>query len=88
MGLLRAAARTAVVAGTATHVHGRVAARQRSRWAEQTAAPPAAPAPAPVSPERDTATLLAQLKELGQLRDAGVLSEAEFEVQKARILHR
>jgi hypothetical protein len=41
------------------------------------------PAPAPVSPERDTATLLAQLKELGQLRDAGVLSEAEFEVQKA-----
>jgi hypothetical protein len=39
-------------------------------------------------PERDTATLLAQLTELGQLRDAGVLSEAEFEVQKARILHR
>jgi hypothetical protein len=45
-------------------------------------------APAPVTPERDTATLLAQLKELGQLRDAGVLSEAEFEVRKARILHR
>jgi hypothetical protein len=86
MGLLRAAARTAVVAGTATHVHGRVAARQRSRWAQQTAAPPAAPAP--VSPERDTSTLIAQLKELGHLRDAGVLSEAEFEVQKARILHR
>ncbi|WP_250038424.1 SHOCT domain-containing protein [Paractinoplanes maris] len=83
MGLLRAAARTAVVAGTATHVHGRVAARQQNRWAQQTAAPPA-----PVSPERDTATLIAQLKELGQLRDAGVLSEAEFEVQKARILHR
>jgi hypothetical protein len=88
MGLLRAAARTAVIAGTATHVHGRVAARQQNRWAQQTAAPPAVAAPAPVSPERDTATLIAQLKELGQLRDAGVLSEAEFEVQKARILQR
>ncbi|MEV6495432.1 SHOCT domain-containing protein [Actinoplanes sp. NPDC051633] len=86
MGLLRAAARTAVIAGTATHVHGRVAARQQSRWAQQTAAPPAVAAP--ISPERDTATLIAQLKELGQLRDAGVLSEAEFEVQKARILQR
>jgi hypothetical protein len=86
MGLLRTAARTAVVAGTATHVHGRVAARQQSRWARQTAAPAAAPAPDP--PERDMATLIAQLTELGQLRDAGVLSEAEFEVQKARLLHR
>jgi hypothetical protein len=36
----------------------------------------------------DTATLIAQLEELGQLRDAGVLSEAESEVQKARVLHR
>jgi hypothetical protein len=41
-----------------------------------------------VSPERGTAALIAQLKELGELRDAGVLSEPEFEVRKARILHR
>jgi len=87
MRLLRTAARTAVIAGTAAHVHGRVAARQQARWAPQTAAPP--PPPARAMPlERDTAALIAQLKELAQLRDAGVLSEAEFEVQKARILHR
>ena len=34
----------------------------------------------------DTATMLAQLKQLGELRDAGILTDAEFEVQKARIL--
>jgi putative oligomerization/nucleic acid binding protein len=88
MGLLRAAARTAVVAGTAKHVHGRVAARQQSRWAQQTAAPAPAASPAPAPSERDTGTMIAHLKELGQLRDAGVLTEAEFEVQKARVLHR
>jgi hypothetical protein len=90
MGLLRTAARTAVIAGTATQVHGRVAARQRNRWAEQTAAPtppPQAPTPPPATPERDTTTMLAQLKELGKLRDAGVLTGPEFEAQKARILH-
>ena len=98
MGLLRTAARTAVITGTATRVHGRVAAKQQGQWAEQTAAPPvAAPQPvaqpvpaqaaAPASPVKDTSQMISQLKELGELRDAGVLTEAEFEVQKARILH-
>ncbi|MEU8607547.1 SHOCT domain-containing protein [Actinoplanes sp. NPDC048791] len=85
MGLLRRAARTAVIAGTASHVHGRVAARQQGRWAQQTAAPPSAPVQE--APARDTAAMIAQLTELGRLRDAGVLTEAEFEVQKARVLH-
>jgi hypothetical protein len=86
MRLLRTAARTAVVAGTATRVHGRVAARQQGRWAEQTAAPPP-PAPAvAAAPARDTSAILNQLTELGKLRDAGVLTETEFEVQKALIL--
>jgi hypothetical protein len=40
MGLLRVAARTAVVAGTATHVHGRVAARQQHRWSSGDSATP------------------------------------------------
>lgn len=86
MGLLRTAARTAVITGTATRVHNRVAARQRGRWAEQTAAPhpPAAPAG---STAPDMAATLAHLTELGRLRDAGLLTPAEFEVQKARILH-
>ena len=87
MGLLRTAARTAVITGTATRVHGRVAARQRDRWAEQTAAPAPSPATAPQPPVPDTASVITQLRELGQLRDAGVLTGPEFDVQKARVLN-
>jgi hypothetical protein len=80
MRLIRTAARTAVIAGTATRVHGRVAARQQGRWADQTAAPPhAAPAP-------DPSAMITALTELGRLRDSGVLTEAEFDVQKALVL--
>lgn len=85
MGLLRTAARTAVIAGTATRVHGAVAARQHDRWARQTAAPP--PGPPPPNPGRDTARVIAQLKDLGELRDAGVLTSNEFQAQKDRILY-
>jgi hypothetical protein len=84
MGLLRRAARTAVIAGTASHVHHRVAARQQGRWAQQTVAAPESPPAATARP--DTSTMITQLTELGRLRDAGVLTEAEFEVQKARVL--
>ena len=82
-GLLRGVARTAVVAGTATAVSNRVSRRQGERWAQQEQpqyaeqAPPAqAPAPDPI----------AQLKQLGELRDQGVLTEAEFAAEKAKIL--
>lgn len=85
MGLLRTAARTAVIAGTATRVHGAVAARQQHRWAQQTAGPP--PGPSPRRPNHDTASVIAQLKDLGELRDAGVLTTAEFQAQKDRILY-
>jgi hypothetical protein len=60
---------------------------------EQQAAPPQAPAEpayAPAPAEQSTASMddkLAQLKQLGELRDAGVLSDAEFEGQKDKILH-
>ena len=96
-GLLGTAARTAVVAGTATAVSGNVARRQNARaqakaeeqYAEQEqqqqyAAPPAA-APAP-EPETSTDDLIAQLKKLGDLKDAGVLDEAEFQTAKAKLL--
>src|SRR6476619_4981722 len=90
-GLLRAMGRTAVVAGTATAVSNRVSRRQGNRWANQQAqnAEPAAPEPAaPEAPPRtDTNTKLAQLRELGQLRDSGVVDEAEFELQKSQILN-
>ena len=97
-GLIRGVARTAVIAGTATSVSNRVSRRQAGRWASQeqqqqaAAAPPppqyAAPAPvyAPPPPGPDMDAKLAQLAQLGSLRDAGVLSDTEFEVQKNRIL--
>jgi hypothetical protein len=81
-GLLRGVARTAVIAGTATAVSNRVSRRQANRWAEQDAQE-SANEPAPAAPENDT---LSQLKELGELRASGVLTEAEFEAQKAKIL--
>jgi Short C-terminal domain len=83
-GLLRGVARTAVVAGTATAVSNRVSRRQASRWAQQDyAQQPATYEAPPAGPMDDK---LAQLKELGELKTAGVLTEAEFEAQKAKIL--
>jgi hypothetical protein len=87
MGLLRMAARTAVVAGTATAVSGRVAHRQAARYDEQDAQqyaqepPPAAAAPAP--PEDDAT---AQLQNLANLHTQGVLTDEEFAAAKAKIL--
>ncbi|MFJ1702582.1 SHOCT domain-containing protein [Kitasatospora sp. NPDC088346] len=92
-GLLRGVARTAVVAGTATAVSNRVSRRQAGRWAQQDTqqqpayAEPAAPPPAPAAPPADDmSNRIAQLKELGELKAQGVLSDAEFEAQKARLL--
>lgn len=92
MGLLRTAAR----AGVAAHVIGNVHRRQQQRWAAQDAAtppaaqpaaPPPAPAPAGGAPAGvDSGSVLDQLERLGQLRTAGVLTDAEFEAQKRRIL--
>jgi len=90
-GLLRGVARTAVVAGTASTVAGRVQHRQQMRWAEQGNTPyqvvqeqqaPAPPPPA-AAPAADP---IEQLKELGQLHEQGVLTDAEFAAQKAKIL--
>jgi len=83
-GLLRGVARTAVVAGTATAVSGRVSRRQSERWAAQEAPPPqAAPAPPPAAPAEST---IDQLKELGELKSQGVITEEEFAAQKAKLL--
>jgi membrane protease subunit (stomatin/prohibitin family) len=86
MGLLRMAARTAVVAGTATAVSGRVQRRQAERWEQenpqqdqqqyQQQAPPAEP--------EDDGT--AKLQELAQLHAQGVLTDEEFAAAKAKIL--
>ncbi|WP_327186292.1 SHOCT domain-containing protein [Streptomyces sp. NBC_01334] len=89
-GLLRGVARTAVVAGTATAVSNRVSRRQQGRWAQQSDQQPApqpapAAAPPPAQPA-DMSSKIDQLKQLGELKAQGVLTEAEFEEQKRRIL--
>ena len=99
MGLLKTAATVAV----ASSVHGRVQRRQQARWAAQDQPPAGVPAPpppaqyaAPAQPQQapappaqpaDTSDRLAQLKQLGELLSAGVLTQAEFDQQKARILN-
>lgn len=95
-GLLRGVARTAVVAGTATAVSGRVQRRQAEKYADrdaqidaqreqayeqQSAPPPPAPAAAP------PVDVVEQLKSLAALKDQGILTEEEFAAQKAKILN-
>jgi hypothetical protein len=94
-GLLRGVARTAVVAGTASAVGGRVRHRQEGRWAqqeqqqseqEQRQMAPAAPA-APAGAPAEQADPMERLKELGQLHESGVLTDEEFAAAKAKILN-
>ena len=82
MGLLRMAARTAVVAGTATAVSGRVQRRQAARWDEEDAQQYQQQAPPP-QPEDDPN---AQLQNLAQLHTQGVLTDEEFAAAKAKLL--
>ena len=91
-GLVRAAATTAVVAGTAGAVRHRQdqkyaaqdqAAYDQQMAAQQQAAATAAPA-APAAPaEPDYA---AELEKLAQLKNQGILSDEEFEAKKKQIL--
>ncbi|MCI9871740.1 SHOCT domain-containing protein [Arthrobacter humicola] len=104
--------RTAVVAGTASAVSGRVQRRQANKFAEKDAAtaakqqeaydsqmaqqepPPQAyqqpvyqqPPPPPPAAGGISNEALEQLKQLGALKDQGILTEQEFGVQKAKIL--
>ncbi len=88
-GLLRGVARTAVIAGTATSVSNRVSRRQGRRWAAQEEPAPqqqqyaAPPPPAQPAGGEDR---IKKLKDLGDLRAQGVLTEEEFAAEKARIL--
>jgi hypothetical protein len=93
--IARTVARTAVIAGTATVVAGGVNRHQQKKYAAQDApppdagepqvvyvdAPPAAPAPGGMSPDA-----IAELKQLAELKDQGILTEEEFAAQKAKIL--
>jgi hypothetical protein len=81
-------ARTAAVAGTATAVSNRVSRRQAERWAaqDQPAYPDAQAPPPPAAPAAAGESRIDQLKALGELKAQGVLNDAEFEAEKARIL--
>jgi hypothetical protein len=97
-GLIRGVARTAVVAGTATAVGGRVNRRQQKKWAAQ-GQPPAEPQdaeppqvvyavpPAVVPVAEPAPDRMAQLKDLGELHAQGVLTDEEFASEKAKILN-
>ena len=94
-GLLRGIARVAVVSGTATAVSNRVSRRQAGRWAaedqqaqyEQQQYAQQQYAPPPQQQANDMDAKLAQLKDLAALKEQGILSDAEFEQQKSRILN-
>ena len=97
MEQVRGMAGTAVVAGTATAVSNRVSRRQANRWQQQeydayaqqqAYAPPPQPAyappPAPAADAGDDLTT--ELRRLAGLKNQGVLTEEEFQSEKARIL--
>ena len=86
MGLVRMAARTAVVAGTATAVSGRVAHRQTAKYAAQDQAAydqqmAQQHAAAPAEPDQN-----AELQNLANLHAQGVLTDEEFSAAKAKVL--
>ena len=96
MGLLKTGLKAAVAVKTADVIHERVLARQQQHAvaqghpapaaavAQPGSAAPMAAAPGAASP--DMGDKLAQLKQLGELRESGVLTDAEFGAQKAQIL--
>jgi hypothetical protein len=108
-GLIRGVARTAVIAGTASSVNGRVQRRQAEKFASRDAGIYAAeqqayaaqqqqaygsqpqyvaPAPAPAPPPAQSQDeVIRQLRELGELHAQGLLTDAEFAVQKSRVLN-
>ena len=94
-GLVGMAARTAVVAGTATAVSGRVARRQQRKYSDQDASyaeqqgaayeqgAQEAAGQAAAPPQDDAAQ---QIRELAALKDQGLLTEDEFAAKKKQIL--
>jgi len=102
MGLIKTGLKAAVAVKVGHMVHDRIEERKQAQWAATghpgavpgpgghpgamnapAAAPQAAAAAAATPPGGD---VLDQLAKLGELKAAGVLTEAEFQAQKARIL--
>jgi Short C-terminal domain len=86
-GLVGMAARTAVVAGTATAVSGRTARRQQQKYATQDAQAQQEAAPMEQAPsEGGVDDTTAQLEQLAKLKQEGILTEEEFTAKKKQIL--
>lgn len=85
-GLLRGMARTAVVAGTATAVSNNVSRRQAERWSADQAEQQAQYVQAQPAPQTDVDDQMAQLQQLAQLKDQGILTQEEFDAKKKQIL--
>lgn len=86
-GLLRGVARTAVIAGTATAVSNNVSRRQAQRWNEQEAAQqPQQVYEQPAAPAAAQDPVVAQLEQLAQLKDQGILTQEEFDAKKKQLL--
>jgi membrane protease subunit (stomatin/prohibitin family) len=83
---MRTVGRTAVIAGTATVVAGGVNRHQQQKQAQQAQAQQAAAPAAPVEAAPSSDDLIDKLKELATLKDQGILTDAEFDAQKAKIL--
>ncbi len=86
MGLVRAMGRTAVVAGTATAVSGRVARRQQQNWSEQDAQAQQAAAPAPAAAAPAAGDEITQIRTLAGLVDDGILSPDDFVAKVKQIV--
>jgi hypothetical protein len=86
-GLLRTAARTAVIAGTATSVAGRVQRRQQQKFAAQAnRAAPTATLKADSAAATNGLDIVGSLQRLAELKASGALSEKEYAAAKARVL--
>lgn len=91
MGILETGLKAVVAVKAADVIHERILERQQAHaelhgHAPPEAAPAAAPQPAVARPQSDTDAKIEQLKQLGELKAAGVLTEEEFEQQKAAVL--
>jgi len=82
-GLIRGMARTAVIAGTATHVSNNVSRRQAQRWA---ADQPQQVESAPQAEQSNSDDVYMELQKLGQLKDQGIITQEEFDAKKQQIL--
>ena len=102
MGLIKTGLKAAVAVKVAHMVHDRIEERKQAQWAAAghtgamsgpggppgaMAAPAGAPPATAVAASPPGGDVLHQLAKLGELKAAGVLTDAEFQAQKARILN-